>query len=368
MKIGQRFVWGLVGAFVLASSLAVGVQQPPLEDELETAKGLYRNGKFAEAVVMLQSVVEGLSPFRDLHVRRLQLADACLHLALSHLALGDRDGAKQSFKDMLRVDPGGSLDPGVYAASVITIFEEVKSEATAELQPPLSASAGRGQDPTKGSLEKAKSRSHRTKVVLGSAGLAVAGAALILSGTGDSGFTVTCAPSALVLETGATTTCTVRSAEDVAITVSLACSGLPAGIPCRFDPVTLPLPPKASLASNLILGAPLTAREGAYSFQATGTRGSTVRTFTLGLTVAGTCSGFTERPSNSVEECRNRPPNTICWGFFDRYIWLVEDGFGAPGYMSVACDRKPVQVARGGRADYHHVLGTLFVKIGPRTR
>lgn len=180
------------------------------------------------------------------------------------------------------------------------------------------------------------------------------------------GFDLTCQPSQLVVETDpTTTTCAVSSVSGFSGEIALRCSGQPSGVPCELDPPSLSLPAETTLTTNLIVGVSLTAPAGQFSFQVVATAGNLTQTTSLGLTVGPTCSGFKEQPSYAGN-CRNRPPGTICWGFPDGYVWLANDGYGSRGY-EYACGGQTVSVARGGRADYHHVLWTEYVKEGPRT-
>ena len=174
-------------------------------------------------------------------------------------------------------------------------------------------------------------------------------------------FTVSCPSQVTIDLTAPTATCTVASRNGFNSPVTLACSGLPAGVPCAFQPSTLTLAADVSLTSNLELGVAFTARPGSSTLQALGTAAGMTKTANIALTISAACAGFREQPSYTGS-CANRPAGTICWGFGDGYVWLANDSFGASGFNVSPCDGKTVQVARGLRADYHHVLSTLFVK------
>ena len=173
-----------------------------------------------------------------------------------------------------------------------------------------------------------------------------------------------CATAAITIDTERTTTsCVVSSRNGFSGSVALRCSGQPAAVPCQFDPATLSLPLEASLSSNMVIDVPLRGEAGSFGLQAVATAGALTRTFSIQLTVRSTCTGFREQASYGGD-CRQRPANSICWGFSDGYIWLVEnEGFGRAGY-GYSCSGQGVFAAIGGRASYHHVLGTQLVKTG----
>jgi hypothetical protein len=126
---------------VLLAALAAAAPQLSPSDELEAAKGLYREGHFGEAIVKLQAVVDKLPLVRDVAVRRIALADAYLHLALSYVAIDERSAARDALRGMLQADPGRTLSPDVYAPKVTTLFAEVAAEARAASPPPVPAPA-----------------------------------------------------------------------------------------------------------------------------------------------------------------------------------------------------------------------------------
>lgn len=188
MKISRPFVL-LLGIAFLSSLVSVRAQQPGVEDDLEEAKGLYREAKFAQAIARLQRVVARLEPLVDARARDAQ-ADAHLHLALSYIALNDPAAAKESLKAMLRLEPARRLDPQVYAPKVIAVFEEASNEVAKEpparpekpsvvaLPPKPSGATPRPAPPKKGG-------SKTPFILLGVGGAAVAGIAIASSSSSD---------------------------------------------------------------------------------------------------------------------------------------------------------------------------------------
>jgi hypothetical protein len=329
-------------------------------DDLDAAKAFYHEGRFVEAIERLRAAVGELTLLRDLELRRVQLADAYLHLGLAHLALQQKDEAREAFREMLRADPARRLDPDTYAPKVMALYQEARASL------PSRAAA----DAAGGAAPRAERRS-RLPLVLGGVGVA-AGGAVALAARGESGppsVNLRCEPNTLSLEqTTVTSVCTATAGEGKGeVRLSLECSALPAGVPCRLEPASVTLAPGRSATSSLVVDPAFTARAGSYAFQVKGSAGGADSAASLQLQVGPTCSGFSERPSDPPG-CSDRAPNVICWGFQDGYVWRADDSFGAPGYTLGPCQGRTVQVARGGRADYHHVLGTLYVKTTSPSR
>lgn len=182
-----------VGLLVAALLTQFAHAQPlEIDRELEEAKALYREAKFAQAIAKLDRVVGRLEQMRDLQARRIQLSDAHLHLALSYVALNDPTAAKESLKQMLRADRNRKLDPDVYAPKVIELFEEAKKEVAVEpaaaAPPPPSATAKKGG-------------SKAPLILLGAAAAAGGGLALAKGGGGTTGATPAATPTALPMPT-----------------------------------------------------------------------------------------------------------------------------------------------------------------------
>lgn len=71
---------------------------------------------------------------------------------------------------------------------------------------------------------------------------------------------------------------------------------------------------------------------------------------------------FVSRPSNTQEECLARPPGTVCMGFKDDYIWLVEYPSPVRGHRSGGMYQgSEVAVYVFDGLELHHVLWTDLV-------
>lgn len=74
--------------------------------------------------------------------------------------------------------------------------------------------------------------------------------------------------------------------------------------------------------------------------------------------------GFFEQPSYGGD-CENRPSGTVCIGYDDGYIWLVEDS--VTGWGMETCNGYQIQLAFGSfKGDYYHILNTNYVKFVPK--
>jgi lipid-binding SYLF domain-containing protein len=121
-----------VGLLGLAAATLGDTQAPRAGQEIDEAKALYEEARFEAAIDRLEAAVRRMDRVRDIEVRRILLADAYLHLALAHLAIGERAEAKQSLREMVRIDEERRLDPAIYATKVVDLFEEARGEVVAE--------------------------------------------------------------------------------------------------------------------------------------------------------------------------------------------------------------------------------------------
>ena len=103
-------------------------------------------------------------------------------------------------------------------------------------------------------------------------------------------FSLTCAPSTVVLGPGGarSSTCTIQSQDGFAATVDLSCAGLPADVTCAYAPPTVTPPPDGSITSALTVTAGAAAVPGSYAFEARGAAGALVRSFPMTLSVVAT--------------------------------------------------------------------------------
>jgi len=67
---------------------------------------------------------------------------------------------------------------------------------------------------------------------------------------------------------------------------------------------------------------------------------------------------------NYTQDCSKRPTNSVCLQFRDDYIWLVHEAIGL-NLNDYYTNGNLVQVRTGVTLEYHHVLGTNFVKMVP---
>jgi hypothetical protein len=127
-------------------------------------------------------------------------------------------------------------------------------------------------------------------------------------------FTITVSPSSLSIVQGAsgTSTVTVTSVNGFNSAVSLACTGLPAGVGCGFSPASVTPPADGSAASTLTVSVSGSAAAGSYSFQATGTSGSLTHGAPISLTV--TPAGGGGGPQTAVYDATLKTPRCAVVG------------------------------------------------------
>jgi hypothetical protein len=137
-------------------------------------------------------------------------------------------------------------------------------------------------------------------------------------------FTVSCSPSSLTVNAGAsgTSTCTVASQNGFSSAVSLSCgSGLPAGASCAFNPSSVTPPANGSAGSTLTLSVASGTASGTYAFSVSGVSGSTTRSTPMSLTVpgAGPVTVFFDNFETSLGWTRNlNGTDTATTGLWER--------------------------------------------------
>ena len=114
MNAMRPILFALISVLVLVATPGA-TQTGDSAGKLEAAKVLYRDARFAEALEQLHEVIVALTPQAHVPKERELLVDAHLYSALCEVALNAPNAAKESFKDMLRLDPDRRLDPSVYA-------------------------------------------------------------------------------------------------------------------------------------------------------------------------------------------------------------------------------------------------------------
>jgi plastocyanin len=117
-------------------------------------------------------------------------------------------------------------------------------------------------------------------------------------------FTLSCVPSSLTIDHGAsdTSTCSIGSKVNYSTAVNLSCLSLPAGITCNFSPNPVTPPANGSIDSTLTVAVDLTVPSGSYNFDVQGTDGTLTHTKQMTVNAAvlfvedfedGVADGFT---------------------------------------------------------------------------
>jgi trimeric autotransporter adhesin len=129
-------------------------------------------------------------------------------------------------------------------------------------------------------------------------------------------FVVSCTPAALSASPGgsANSICRLTSLRGFGASVSLGCSGLPAGATCTLSPSVVILPPNGQAASTLVVNTAATAATGLYPFNVTGTGGGLTRSAALTLNLTRTvyfdnfesAGGWAANPSGTDTATRGR--------------------------------------------------------------
>jgi hypothetical protein len=169
----------MIAAFALALLLAAPSDESATA-VVDDAKALYREARFSEAVVKLDSAIAAMRS-ADREQARAVLAEAYLHLGLAHLALSDRTAAFAAFKELARLDPERQLDADIYAPKVRRLFEEARAEARREATPPP---AGATAPPTPPMLPP---RAGLSPLWIAGAAAAAGGVAVVATQTGGEG-------------------------------------------------------------------------------------------------------------------------------------------------------------------------------------
>ena len=137
-----------------------------------------------------------------------------------------------------------------------------------------------------------------------------------LTVTAPPDYVVVCNPTTFSGSPGgsASGTCTVGSRRGFSAPVSLACSGLPAGVTCAFTPPGVTPPANSSASSALAITIPASVPTGNYPFSVTGTSGSLMRSAAVTLRLTRTiffddfetATGWVTNPSGTDTATRGR--------------------------------------------------------------
>lgn len=135
-------------------------------------------------------------------------------------------------------------------------------------------------------------------------------------------FSVSCTPSSLSIQQGAsdTSTCTVSSINGFNSSVSLSCSGLPSGASCGFSPDPVTPPSGGSTGSTLTVSVTASAGTGSFSFDVVGTDGTVNRTSPMSLSITGPTGG----PQTAVFDAALQAPKCATVGNSCDTVSLVE--------------------------------------------
>ena len=100
-------------------------------------------------------------------------------------------------------------------------------------------------------------------------------------------YSLSCSPSTMTTNPGGTgnSSCTVQSLNAFSSAVTMACTGLPAGATCAYNPNPVTPAPNGAVSSALTVSVGAGVPAGTYNFQATGTSGALTRTFPMTLNV-----------------------------------------------------------------------------------
>ncbi|MGA6980634.1 MAG: S53 family serine peptidase [Candidatus Sulfotelmatobacter sp.] len=166
---------------------------------------------------------------------------------------------------------------------------------------PSGITAAFGTNPTTGSslmtltASSTATTGSSTVTITGTSGslTATTTLALTVTATGTANFTVAASPTTLsIAQSGSgTSTITVTSTNSFNSAVTLAASGLPAGVTAAFSTNPVTPPANGSVNSTLTLTASSTATTGAVTVTITGTSGSLSHTATIALTVTAPSGG-----------------------------------------------------------------------------
>jgi hypothetical protein len=136
-------------------------------------------------------------------------------------------------------------------------------------------------------------------------------------------FTLSCSPTSVTSAPGGSiaTTCTVTSLYGFNSSVSLSCSGLPAGVTCSPSPNPVTPPAYGSVTSSVTFVVSGSTALGAYAVQVSGTGGGKTRSANVTLNVANAALSATLSLSGSTLTCNasgGTPGYTYRW--YVRYI------------------------------------------------
>lgn len=120
----------VIGALLLSLVVQVSLAGAPTPNHhLERAKVLYRKLQYNDVVKRLERALKIKGNTKG------QLCEIHSLLGTVQVVLGNQEAARRAFKELLKIDPGYSLDPGI-SPKILGLFQQVKRE----LAPPVTFS------------------------------------------------------------------------------------------------------------------------------------------------------------------------------------------------------------------------------------
>ena len=121
----------VVAVLVIGQALALA-QQPNADALYQEARRLFDALDYERAVPALDQAVAALEAMPAEASRNERLANAFEMRARSKFGLGDQDGARADFVQLLTLTPGYALS-GQVSPRVVTLFEEVAAQTVTNL-------------------------------------------------------------------------------------------------------------------------------------------------------------------------------------------------------------------------------------------
>ena len=96
------------------------------EKALENAKTYYSEGDYEKAIEALEDAKTFVSQSKD-----EDLVEAYKYLGFSYVAFGEKEKAKESFKNAIKLFPQLELDTALVSPKIVAVFEEARTELIA---------------------------------------------------------------------------------------------------------------------------------------------------------------------------------------------------------------------------------------------
>ncbi|NIM11775.1 MAG: PEGA domain-containing protein [Candidatus Aminicenantes bacterium] len=128
------------GSYSMLFSYPKNLQKSEEEMEHEITRLLkeadenYQNGRFKEAIIIYESVIQRLNEKKELVKTKQKLFQIMVSLALTHFTIRENDKARAQLEKLLALNPHQELDPEYYPPKFINLFEEAKKNVLASLE------------------------------------------------------------------------------------------------------------------------------------------------------------------------------------------------------------------------------------------